>query len=155
MKLLEAGVSPNEIADELESNLSAAVLRLWGLAMMRTTLFANGECAVYWLTSDDFVQTGTTKEATENLVNYLLRIKGVRLVALCSERPGPDGKPTGEVRVSIRARAPLNAREVAAAFGGGGHDLASGCVIRSSIEEAVSVLRNEMESHALRISADR
>jgi phosphoesterase RecJ-like protein len=152
MTLLKAGVSPNRIASELDSNLSPEVLHLWGRAMTRTTLFANGACAIYWLTKDDFEATGTSRESTENLVNFLMRIRGVKMSALCSEQSNSNG--TG-VRASIRAKSPFNAREVAKAFGGGGHDAASGCIINASMPDAVSALKKEMERHVSGIPADR
>jgi phosphoesterase RecJ-like protein len=67
------------------------------------------------------------------------------MAALCSEIPGPGGEKL--VKASLRARAPFNAREVAAVFGGGGHNLASGCVLSARISEAVSLLRKEMTHH--------
>ena len=151
MTLLEAGVSPDKIAEKLNSNLTEGVLQLWGRALVRATVFSEGDCAVYWLSRDDFAETGAAQDATENLVNLLLRIKGVKMAALCSELPDREGY----VRVSLRARSPFNAREVAKIFGGGGHDLASGCVIQAPLTEAVSMLRREMNSHVSGISADR
>ncbi|MDR1650405.1 MAG: bifunctional oligoribonuclease/PAP phosphatase NrnA [Synergistaceae bacterium] len=155
MKLLEAGVSPNLAAEELESNLSPGVLSLWGRAMTRTVIFADSRCAVYWLSKEDFLETGTSRGATENLVNFLMRIKGVKLAALCSEFPPKDGEADAGVRVSIRSRPPFKAREVAAEFGGGGHDLASGCTIAASVEETLSLIRDEMERHVSGYSGDR
>ena len=152
MTLLKAGVSPSKIADKLNSNLSDRILNLWGRALVRTTVFSEGACAIYWLTKDDFTETCATKDATENLVNFLLRIKGVGIAALCSEITGAEGI---SVRVSLRACSPFSAREVAKVFGGGGHDLASGCTIHAPLAEAVSLVREEMNSHVSRISADR
>jgi phosphoesterase RecJ-like protein len=154
MKLLEAGASPNKIAEELDANLSDGVLKLWGAAMLRTETFAEGRCALYWLSCEDFAKTGTTRQSTENLVNFLLRIKGVKLAALCSEISDPLGKQP-EVRVSLRARSLYNAREVASVFGGGGHNLAAGCTIKFPLEKALSLLRTEMESQVAGISAVR
>jgi phosphoesterase RecJ-like protein len=145
MKLIEAGVSPNKISEELNSNLSAGILNLWGRAMMRADVFAGGACAIFWLDAEDFAQTGTERDATENLVNFLLRIKGVKMAALCSELSDAEGK--NRVKASLRARAPFSAREVAAVFGGGGHNLASGCVLSAGVSEAVSLLREEMTKH--------
>jgi phosphoesterase RecJ-like protein len=142
MTLIEAGVSPNKIAEELNSNLSEGILNLWGRAMVRATVFADGRCAIFWLTTEDFSQTETTHDATENLVNFLLRIKGVKMAALCSEMPGSEGEK--RVKASLRALAPFNAREVAVVFGGGGHNLASGCVFSTGISEVVSLLMKEM-----------
>jgi phosphoesterase RecJ-like protein len=150
MTLLEAGVSPQKVADELNSNLSAEILRLWGRAMSRATVFAGGSCALYWLADEDFAETGTTRDATENLVNFLMRIKGVKVAALCGEIPG-----CGQSRASIRARSPFSAREVANAFGGGGHLFASGCTINAPADEAAERLRDEMTRHVTRISASK
>ena len=142
IELLKGGASPSEIAERLETNLSRGALDLWGRAFLRTEVFGpSGLCSLFWLTKDDFAETGTTKQETENLVNYLLRVKGVRLAALCSETQGG-------LRVSLRTRAPFNARTIASAFGGGGHELAAGCTIARPTAEAISLLKMEMERHA-------
>lgn len=136
--LLEAGVSPSDIAEKLNSNLRRETLHLWGRAFSRVEVFSDGIIALSTLAGSDFVETDTTREDTENLVNYMLRIKGVKLCALLSEADGA-------VRASLRARAPYNARLVAAEFGGGGHDLAAGCTIKEKLEQAAADLRGVME----------
>lgn len=139
--LIRAGASPTDIATHLGSSLSDNVIHLWGRAMQRADTFAGGRCAIYWLSEEDFRETQTSRQDTENLVNVLLMIKGVSLAALCSETA--DG-----VRVSLRARAPYNARIVAASFGGGGHDLAAGCTVNAPLRQAISQIREEMEHNA-------
>jgi phosphoesterase RecJ-like protein len=153
MKLMLAGASPTAIAEALQSTLTAGALRLWGRAMSRTDTFAGGACAIYWLTSDDFEETATSQDAAENLVNFLLRVKNVKMAALCCENTEPCGNR--RVRASIRARAPYNARKVAAVFGGGGHDLASGCTIDAPVPDAVRILRAEMTRYVSGIASDR
>ena len=150
--LLKAGASPDKITQKLNSNLSAKILKLWGRALIRTSVFSGGECAIFWLTKDDFAETETTRENTENLANLLLRIKGVRMAALCSEFADMNGT---RVRVSLRACSPFNVREIANVFGGGGHDLASGCIIQAPISEAILLLREEMYGHVSRFFADQ
>lgn len=140
ISLLEAGVSPSEIAEKLNSNIGKEALYLWGRAFSRVEVFSGGVAALMWLSDSDFKETGAAREDTENLVNYLLRIKGVKLCALLSETDRA-------VRVSLRARAPFNARLVAAGFGGGGHDLAAGCTLNESLERSVNVLRTAMEKY--------
>ncbi|MDR3254362.1 MAG: bifunctional oligoribonuclease/PAP phosphatase NrnA [Synergistaceae bacterium] len=141
VELLEAGASPGMMAEELESNMTEGALKLWSRAFSRVALFAGGLCAFFWLTKLDFEETLSTRQDTENLVNFLLRIRGVRLAALCTELG--DG-----VRVSLRARFPLSAHEIAVSLGGGGHNLASGCTIREPLDDALKILRTEMERHA-------
>jgi phosphoesterase RecJ-like protein len=137
-RLIQAGASPEIISEELETNLSENVLKLWGRAFEKVETFSDGVCAVFCLTQSDFDETGTTENDKENLVNYLLRIRGVRLAALCAETGG-------EVRVNLRARAPYAAQSVAYCFGGGGHKLAAGCTIHKPMREALPLLRKEME----------
>jgi phosphoesterase RecJ-like protein len=139
--LMEAGAAPGMIAEELETNLSVNMIRLWGRAFERTDLFSGGLCAIYWLSLADFEETSAKRSDTENLVNFLLKIRGVRIAALCSETE--DG-----VRVNLRSRFPMDSREVAVLFGGGGHTLAAGCTIREPMQGALSSLRREMERHA-------
>ena len=45
-------------------------------------------------------------------------------------------QPRGGVKVSFRSREPVDVAKVAERFGGGGHRLASGAVLQTSLEEA-------------------
>ena len=149
IELLKAGACPSEIAKEIDSSLSVGALRLWGRALSRAETFSDGKAALFWLREDDFSATGSSQADTENLVNFLLRVKGVQLAALLSEA----GE---EARVSLRARAPMNARAVAQLYGGGGHDLAAGYRIRGSVPSILSALRGVMEAHIEdRLACDR
>jgi len=141
VELIKAGASPGRVTEELETNLSENTIRLWGRAFSKIERFSRGVCAIYWLSLADFKETGAKMDDTENLVNFLLRIKGVRLAALCREIDGG-------VRVSLRARSPHSAHEIAVVFGGGGHDMAAGCTIHEPIAEALFLLRAEMDNHA-------
>lgn len=136
--LLKAGLSLSEITEKLNASLTSGALRLWGRAFSKVEVFGAGLAATMWLSASDFAETDAVREDTENLVNYLLRIKGVRLCALGTEVE--DG-----TRFSIRARAPYNARLVAARFEGGGHDLAAGCTIHERMGPALAMMKREME----------
>ncbi|MDR1482462.1 MAG: bifunctional oligoribonuclease/PAP phosphatase NrnA [Synergistaceae bacterium] len=148
IRLMEAGAVPGDLMAVLDSNMSAEILSLWGRAFSRTELFAGGRSAFFWLSKDDFEQTGASRSGTEGLVNFLLKIKGVGLAVLFSEADG-------EIRVNLRARAPFSAHRIALAFGGGGHEVASGCVIRASLAEAVSAVITEIEKYAAGYIAPR
>jgi phosphoesterase RecJ-like protein len=136
--LIKAGVSPSEITEKLNANLTRSALLLWGRAFSHIEVFCGGLAATMWLAGSDFSETGAASEDTENLVNYLLRIRGVRLCALAVEMD--DG-----TRFSVRARAPYNARLIASHFEGGGHNLAAGCTIREPMDAALSMMKLEME----------
>ena len=46
----------------------------------------------------------------------------------------------GQYKVSLRSKGAVNVNEVAATFGGGGHVLASGCMLFGDLEEVVDKL---------------
>lgn len=137
--LLRAGVRPDEIADKLVSRISIGTLRLWAAAYSKVELVADGRGAVMHIDSDDLEATGTTKDDLGDIVNDLLRVDGVRICALAS--PAGDGK----AKVSVRSREPLSARMLATRFGGGGHELASGCTIDAPVPAAIEQVKEEME----------
>ncbi|GHV27330.1 phosphoesterase [Synergistales bacterium] len=141
IKLINAGISLNAIDCELDATLSTNALKLMARAFSRTETFADGLCALFWLSQKDFTETNTTRNDKENIVNVLLRIKGVQIAAMCSEQD--DG-----VRVNLRARVPFSVHDIAARFGGGGHPLASGCTIKTPLPDALSLLRDEMTRYA-------
>jgi phosphoesterase RecJ-like protein len=45
-------------------------------------------------------------------------------------------QPAGGVKVSFRSRDPIDVSKIAESFGGGGHRLASGAILQTSIEDA-------------------
>ncbi|MDR3353877.1 MAG: bifunctional oligoribonuclease/PAP phosphatase NrnA [Synergistaceae bacterium] len=146
IRLMESGAVPGDLMAILDANMSAEVLPLWGRAFSRTELIAGGRSAFFWLNKEDFEQTGALKSDTEGLVNFLLKIKGIGLAALFTDIDG-------EVRVNLRSRSPLSARSIALVFGGGGHDLASGCMIKAPLADAVSLVRAEIEKYIAGYSA--
>lgn len=86
------------------------------------------------VTQSDFEETGTDKSHTEGFVDFGLSVDGVEVsVALMEVR-------RNQYKVSLRSkRADVNA--VAEKFGGGGHILASGCMLCGEYEEVVDRLR--------------
>jgi len=81
----------------------------------------------------DFDETGTDKSQTEGFVDYPLSIDGVEVsVAVMEVR-------RGQYKVSLRSRR-IDVNAVAETFGGGGHKLASGCMLTAEYEEVIERL---------------
>lgn len=82
------------------------------------------------ITQNDFAETGTDKSQTEGFVDYPLSIDGVEVSVSVME------VKNRQYKVSLRSRgADVNA--VAEKFGGGGHMLASGCMLCCDLEEVI------------------
>ncbi len=140
-RLLEAGADPAKVDDYVNENLSIAGLKLWGLALSRTEVFADGAGAMFWLKEADFEAAGADASVVDGLVNMLLRISGIKVAVFLSVVNGVN-------KASIRTRLPYNARELAAVFGGGGHIQAAGAVIPGTFDEALVKIRAEAERYA-------
>lgn len=81
----------------------------------------------------DMAETGTDKSQTEGFVDYPLSIDGVEVsIALLEVKHN-------QYKASLRSKN-VNVNAVAARFGGGGHALASGCMLSGEYEEVIERL---------------
>ena len=140
-RLLEAGASPAMIDDRIHENMTADILKLWGIALNRTDVFAGGLCAVSWLLDLEVKEAGADSNALEGLVNMLMRIKGVKMAFFLTEKKDC-------VKLSIRSREGFSAREVASRFGGGGHANAAGASSHENMEETLRKVKHEADVYA-------
>lgn len=127
--LVSCGASPADLHRKIFENRTLGGLHLWGYGFSRARLYSNGEICMTFLAEDDFSASMARKEEAQNLVNALLSVSGVLVAVLMQE-------DKGFCRVSIRTRDPINARSIAAIWGGGGHALAAGCKIQGNLSEA-------------------
>ena len=74
---------------------------------------------------------GLKSDATEGIVDFGLTIEKTEVSACLLE------VKKGQYKVSLRSKGKVNVNEVAGVFGGGGHILASGCVLFGELEEVV------------------
>jgi len=129
-ELVRRGARPDRIYELVYESRPPSAVRLLGLALSRLQLSADGRVA--WSVVDEAMlqQAGARWEDTENIVETLRSIAGVRLALLFKVEPS-------RVKVSLRARDGARANEVAARFGGGGHLGAAGFVARGDLEDVV------------------
>lgn len=50
-------------------------------------------------------------------------------------------------KISLRSKGKADVNAVASVYGGGGHILASGCMLQGSLEEVIDKLRYTVEQH--------
>lgn len=147
--LLKAGALPNVIDDCLNECMSVGALRLWGRAMEKTEVFADGRAAIFCLRSEDFKACESDRSVTESLVNQILRIVGVKIALFVSEF-------NGSIKLSVRTKEPYIAREIAAFYGGGGHNQAAGAKLPGDFDIAVAELKKTVLKYAeIRISDNK
>ena len=86
-------------------------------------LLHGGRLAILQFDDALLAACGATTDDTEGLVNFPL---GAREVTRRRAAQAPGRRP---VRVSLRSKADVDVRGVAALWGGGGHQNAAGCTL--------------------------
>lgn len=107
---------------------------LYGLVTSKMKFALDDRFAYITITREDMDKTGADPSLTEGFVDFPLSVDGVEVAASVLEYR------EGQYKVSLRSRGKVNVSELAATFGGGGHVLASGCMIFGSLEEVLDKL---------------
>jgi len=131
--LKECGADICGIGYQMFTKQSKARAMLYRRALNTLRFELNDKLAFIVITQKDFAETETDKSQTEGFVDYALSIDDVEVsISLMEVREN-------QYKASLRAKS-VNVNEVAAVFGGGGHVLASGCMIFGELEEVVERL---------------
>jgi phosphoesterase RecJ-like protein len=132
-KLREKGADISGIGYEMFSKQTKNRAILYGRVMNKMRFALNDKLAIITVTQQDFLETSTDKSQTEGFVDFPLSIDGVEVAAALME------VKSGQYKISLRSKK-VNVNAIAAQFGGGGHVLASGCLICGEYEEVVEKL---------------
>ena len=118
--LLRAGVDRDRILDNLYQKGRENRLRLLGHLLSERLIVTPEGAAITIFREEDRKRFGILEGETEGFVNMPLSIGKVRISGFFKEEDGI-------LRVSLRSKKPLSARELAVrAFHGGGHEQAAG-----------------------------
>lgn len=127
-KLIEQGLDPSPIREQLDNQWPFVKFQLWGKLMQKVQLECDGEIAISTVTLKTITNVGATKEDLEGFTEQIRKIKGVRVAVLIREDPG------GNCKVSLRSSGTDNVQAVAIQFGGGGHFNAAGATVPQPME---------------------
>lgn len=131
--LKKCGADICEIGYQMFTRQSKARAILYARVLAGMRFALDGKLVFLTVTQKDFEETGTDKSQTEGFVDFPLSIDGVEVsIALMEVRKN-------QYKASLRSRS-VNVNAVAERFGGGGHVLASGCMLNCEYEEVVERL---------------
>jgi phosphoesterase RecJ-like protein len=142
-ELVRRGVHPDRVANNLYDNYSLGRLRLMQEVLATLEMHERDRIAVIRVTQKMLERTYTTMEDTEYFINLPRAVSSVRVAVFLKEI---DPLQTS---VSLRAKGKCDVSLVAARFGGGGHQNASGFRLKGQTMEEVrdallQVLRQEV-----------
>ncbi len=138
-EMVSYGARPEQVAQWVHERRSAASIRLLGEALGTLELRCGGRIAVVQAGPEAFRRAGATPSDTEDIINVPRSIAGVEAVLFLKQ-----WEP-GVTRASLRSKGTVDVRSVAAAFGGGGHNNASGCTIEADLGAARELLLGKLE----------
>ncbi len=138
-KLVSLGADAHKINYYMFKNQKKARAKLFACVMQGMRFFDDDKIAVITTTRENLACFGAGNELTEGFVDFPLSIEGVEVACSLLETKNELYK------VSLRSKGKVNVNAVAGDFGGGGHILASGCVISGPYEEVLEKLVRAIE----------
>jgi phosphoesterase RecJ-like protein len=130
-RLVEAGARPTAAYEMLFEQSTPGRLLLTGVVLGRLQLAHGGKVCHTEIRKGDYEATGATPQDSEDLINYTRSVAGVEVGLFFMEQP------RGGIKVSFRSRS-IDVARVAQQFGGGGHRLAAGAVLETTLDDARS-----------------
>jgi phosphoesterase RecJ-like protein len=97
--------------------------------------FYSGKVAIITITRQMMAEAGVTENDMDDIAAIPGSVEGVLVGITVKEFVNADG-----CKVSVRTGPQVNANELCAKFGGGGHAMASGCSMDVTVEEMISLL---------------
>lgn len=129
--LMKKGAPMAKIINASFNNKKISTLKLWGRAFERARINEKTGMIASVLTKKDLEESGATTDDIAQVASILNTVPGTKFSLILSERG--DGIVKGSFR-SEKYKG-VNVSELAAQFGGGGHELASGFEIKGRIVE--------------------
>lgn len=112
-------------------------VKIFSIGLNNLTLCENPEIAWTYVNSKDMKAFSATGEDTEDIVDYVMRTKGVKVGVFFRE----DEK---ETKVSLRSVTDFDVSKIAMLLGGGGHRRAAGINIKLPLKEAQDLVLNKV-----------
>lgn len=141
-EMVEAGVSPSEMYKYCYETQSKNMV-LFQSYCVNKAVFADDDKIAYTIVyKKDMEKFKGEDDFTEGLTEKLRAIMSTRVAFVAKEMNN------GWTRISMRSKS-ADAAEICAAFGGGGHKLASGCTVKCGVDEAVKKVLEEIRKHQL------
>lgn len=133
-KLKECGADISSIGFQMFTRQTKGRALLYARVISNMRFELEDKLVFLTVTQSDFNETGTDKSQTEGFVDFPLSIDGVEVsIALMEVN-------RMQYKASLRSKS-VDVNAIASKFGGGGHVLASGCMLFGEYEEIIERLR--------------
>lgn len=135
----DLGVDFNGIYCDVLDSHTITEMKIFSKALENIRYDVDNEIIYTTITLKEMEQCNADKDDLGKIVSYLLNTDGFNLSIFIYEKED-------ENKVSFRSKK-LDVNLLANAFGGGGHQLASGCSIQGDIEEVMSIVLEKAKEY--------
>ena len=133
--LVDCGADNGALNKAFFRSYSPARIKLEALLFANLQSFRNAAVNIAVVTLDMMHQAGATEDDCEDLASLPGRVRGNQVSILVRELA------EGKCKVSVRTGGSVNAAELCARFGGGGHPMAAGCTLNTDPEIAALLMQ--------------
>ena len=137
--LLRLGIDNNYINVNLYQSKSMERTKLFIDSINRLEYFLDGKIGIIAVTQDMLKNNNAKLEDTEGIVSFIRDIDSIEVACLLKEIDNNN------VKVSIRSKKEIDVSKICNKFGGGGHIRAAGCTIYNEIDNAKSLILEEIK----------
>lgn len=146
--LIEMGVDDYKLQDLIFNSMQEKHLRLLGHCLnRRLEILEEYKTGIITLTKEDYERFDIQRGDTEGIVNYLLKLRNVKLAAFITEQPTI-------VKLSLRSKGDFSVQEIAKKyFKGGGHKNASGGYSFQNLRATVKKFKDVLPEYKEKLMA--
>ncbi len=138
-QLMEQGVDSKKINKLMFETKTKSSLRLEMIARETLEYHFDGKCAIITITQDMYEKSGSNEHECYPITALPRQIEGVLVGAVIKE------KKDGSFGISVRTEDGIDASEICARLGGGGHKGAAGSSFRDTYEEGKQKLLDSIK----------
>lgn len=139
-EMIEAGVNPEEIYQNIYSSKEVSHLQLLGNMLQNVKVSHGGKVAWLEMGLDLRKKHQASADDTQSFLSFLLLLKDAEVVCLFRE------EDDNQIRVSIKSKGRVVINKVAMELGGGGHDYSAGLALSAPIEKTVEAVIKRLET---------
>lgn len=136
-ELTEMGVNPKELYKKCYESKTKAMMLFQNYCVSKAVFSKKDKIAYAMIYKKDMEKFGVGDDATDGIVESLRAIVEVEAAFVVKETDSRVCK------ISMRSKN-MDISKVCSRFGGGGHKFAAGCTIKSTCDEAIKKILNEI-----------
>lgn len=147
-ELIQLGADHENVYKKAFLEKPYKTIKIFSIGLNNLVLCENPEIAWTYVSSKDMKTFLATGEDTEDIVDYVMRTKGVKIGVFFRE-------DDGETKVSLRSGTDFDVSKIAMEFGGGGHKRAAGINIKKPFEDVKNIILNKVKDEFKKYSESK